>query len=133
MQCMTANDAANGERSTQWLRGVLDVCLLGILGLEPAYGYEMTRRLTESGLSSVAEGSIYPALARLERASLVESFRMESPDGPSRKYYRRTPAGDREFERARKAWATFASSIDQVLNADVESAQSPHFVAEESQ
>ena len=132
MHCMTPDEGHRVERSTQWLRGVLDVCLLAVLGVEPAYGYEMTRRLADAGFSSVADGSIYPALARLERASLIESFHMESPDGPARKYYRRTSAGDREFDRAREAWAAFASSIDRVLNCGVESATSPNTAEQES-
>jgi PadR family transcriptional regulator PadR len=81
----------------------------------------MTRRLNAAGLSGVADGSIYPALARLERASLVESYRVDSPDGPARKYYRRTAAGDDEFRTARQAWDTFSSSIQRVLDAQGES------------
>jgi PadR family transcriptional regulator PadR len=61
----------SGGRRTQLLRGVLDLCLLAVMGDDPAYGYEMTKRLGERGLSIVGEGSIYPLLGRLERDGLV--------------------------------------------------------------
>ena len=64
--------AVNEGRRTQLLRGVLDLCLLAVMEEGPAYGYEMTKRLRERGLSIVGEGSIYPLLARLEREGLVE-------------------------------------------------------------
>ena len=70
------------------LRGVLDLCLLAVIMDEPAYGYEMTRRLRERGLSTVGEGSIYPLLGRLERDGLVATHRAASDGGPPRKYYR---------------------------------------------
>ena len=59
--------AVGERRRSQFLRGVLDLCLLAVLEDEPAYGYEMTKRLRERGLSIVGEGSIYPLLGRLER------------------------------------------------------------------
>ena len=65
----TLRGMAVGEgRRTQLLRGVLDLCLLAVMQEGPAYGYEMTKRLRARGLSIVGEGSIYPLLARLERA-----------------------------------------------------------------
>ncbi len=59
------------SRRTQLLRGVLDLCLLAVMEEGPAYGYEMTKRLRDRGLSTVGEGSIYPLLGRLERDGLV--------------------------------------------------------------
>ena len=74
---------ANGEgRRSQLLRGVLDLCLLAVMGEGPAYGYEMTKRLRARGLSIVGEGSIYPVLGRLERDGLVETRRQASNGGP---------------------------------------------------
>jgi PadR family transcriptional regulator PadR len=104
------------ERSSQLLRGVLDVCLLAVLVDEPAYGYEMTRRLAERGLDVVGEGSIYPALGRLERSGLVEPFEQPSEGGPPRKYYRVTPRGRSALERWRQEWSEMRSAIDAVLS-----------------
>ena len=104
------------ERSSQLLRGVLDVCLLAVLVDEPAYGYEMTRRLAARGLDVVGEGSIYPALGRLERGGLVEPFEKPSDGGPPRKYYRVTPRGLTALERWRQEWSEMRSAIDAVLS-----------------
>ena len=82
---------ASESRRSQMLRGVLDLCLLAVVVDEPAYGYEMTRRLRERGLSTVGEGSIYPLLGRLERDGLVATHRAASDGGPPRKYYRASP------------------------------------------
>ena len=104
------------ERTSQLLRGVLDVCLLAVLVDEPAYGYEMTRRLAARGLDLVGEGSIYPALGRLERSGLVEPFQQPSNGGPPRKYYRVTPRGSTALDSWRQEWSDTRTAIDGVLN-----------------
>ncbi|MCC6223201.1 MAG: PadR family transcriptional regulator [Thermoleophilia bacterium] len=103
------------SRQSQLLRGVLDVCLLAVIGEEPVYGYEMTRRLRERGLAAVADGSIYPALARLQRDRLVEDERQAGNGGPPRKYYRLTPAGRAALAEWTGEWRELSSSIDRVL------------------
>jgi PadR family transcriptional regulator PadR len=109
--------APEPERTSQLLRGVLDVCLLAVLVDEPAYGYEMTKRLAARGLDVVGEGSIYPVLGRLERGGLVEPFEQPSDGGPPRKYYRVTPGGLSAFERWRQEWSDTSSAIDAVLSS----------------
>ena len=104
---------------SQWLRGVLDLCLLAIVDTEPAYGYEMTRRLAALGLE-VADGSIYPALGRLRRDGLVEVFTRPGEAGPARTYYRPTPAGRGVLAGWRGAWLDFASGVGRVLAATTE-------------
>lgn len=110
MQCMTAE-----SRRSQMLRGVLDLCLLAVLQDGPAYGYEMTKRLRERGLTSVGEGSIYPLLARLEREGLVETYRSASEGGPPRKYYRPSSAGRLALALGVTEWRAARNEIDAVL------------------
>ena len=107
--------ATEATRTSQLLRGVLDVCLLAVIADDPAYGYEMTRRLEERGLDVVGEGSIYPALARLERDGLVEWYREASNGGPPRKYYRLSPAGTKALTRWSAEWERTRSAVDRVL------------------
>ena len=102
-------------RQSQLLRGVLDLCLLAVISDEPAYGYEMTKRLAERGLHAVGEGSIYPVLGRLERDRLVETFRQASDGGPPRKYYRLTRRGNQALERWSDEWRMARAGIDAVL------------------
>jgi PadR family transcriptional regulator, regulatory protein PadR len=103
-------------RRSQMLRGVLDLCLLAVVLEEPAYGYEMTRRLRERGLSTVGEGSIYPVLGRLERDGLVETHRAASDGGPPRKYYRASPSGRRVLAEGLDAWRSVRGEVDSVLD-----------------
>jgi PadR family transcriptional regulator PadR len=104
------------SRRSQMLRGVLDLCLLAVVLDEPAYGYEMTRRLRERGLSTVGEGSIYPVLGRLERDGLVETHRAASDGGPPRKYYRASPSGRQALAEGLDAWRGVRGEVDAVLD-----------------
>lgn len=108
-------DKATSTRKSQLLRGVLDLCLLATISDDPTYGYEMTKRLAERGLSIVAEGSIYPALGRLERERLIESFLQNGGAGPARKYYRVTPAGRAALEDWSEEWRGLRTAVDSVL------------------
>lgn len=104
----------DGRRS-QLLRGVLDLCLLAVMGEGPAYGYEMTKRLRARGLSIVGEGSIYPLLGRLERDGLVETWRAASNGGPARKYYGLSPAGEGALAEGVSEWQAARDAIDGAL------------------
>jgi PadR family transcriptional regulator, regulatory protein PadR len=107
---------AIGEaRRSQLLRGALDLCLLAVMEEGPAYGYEMTKRLRERGLSIVGEGSIYPLLARLEREGLVETYRAASNGGPPRKYYRPSGEGRRALAAGVAEWRSARDALDSVL------------------
>ena len=109
---------ASESRRSQMLRGVLDLCLLAVVVDEPAYGYEMTRRLRERGLSTVGEGSIYPLLGRLERDGLVATHRAASDGGPPRKYYRASTSGRRALAEGVRAWRDVRGEVDSVLAID---------------
>jgi len=111
---------AEGRRS-QLLRGALDLCLLAVIEEQPAYGYEMTKRLRANGLSIVGEGSIYPLLARLEREEFVETYRADGDGGPPRKYYRLSPEGRRALVAGVSEWRATRDALDAVLGlVDVE-------------
>ena len=103
------------ERSSQLLKGVLDMCLLAVIAEEPSYGYEMVRKLELRGLPLVGEGSIYPLLSRLQRQGLVDAFVEESPGGPPRKYYRIAEAGRRRLGDWISEWKAMSDGVDRVL------------------
>jgi PadR family transcriptional regulator PadR len=90
---------------------------LAVIDEEPVYGYEMTKRLRERGLSLVGEGSIYPLLGRLERHGLVETYRAASQDGPPRKYYRTSPIGHQTLVQGVADWRLTRDAIDGVLGS----------------
>jgi PadR family transcriptional regulator PadR len=98
------------------LRGHVDRLLLAVLAGGPGHGYELSRRLTarSGGALDVPEGSLYPALHRLERGGSVASAWSEE-DGRRRRVYRLTAAGRREVTRSRAEWRRFSSAVDRVL------------------
>ncbi|WP_455354855.1 PadR family transcriptional regulator [Streptomyces sp. SYSU K217416] len=111
--------AAADQRRSQLLRGVLDLCLLAKIAERPRYGYEFVEALAADGLELVSEGSIYPLLARMERAGLVDTFRAPSASGGApRKYYRLTDAGRAELTGGRVAWRHFTAAVGRTLDTE---------------
>ena len=100
------------------LRGHLDGLLLAVLADAPGHGYELAQRLHQrsGGDVGVPEGSMYPALHRLEHAGLVRSAWSEG-DGRRRRVYSITPAGRRAAGKSRREWRAFSAAIDRVLGA----------------
>ncbi|QES56438.1 PadR family transcriptional regulator [Streptomyces venezuelae] len=116
---MTKKPAASADqRRSQLLRGVLDLCLLSLIAERPRYGFEFAQALADAGLDLVSDGSIYPLLARMERAGLISSYRAPSPSGGApRKYYRPTDAGHAELAAGRADWQAFAAPVGRILGA----------------
>ncbi len=79
--------------TVQMRKGVLDLCILKALASKEWYGYALVKALVAVPGVGVAEGSIYPLLARLKRQGLVTTRLEESSEGPARKYYSATPEG----------------------------------------
>jgi transcriptional regulator len=102
--------------SADLLRGHLDRLLLAVLADAPGHGYELSQRLKQrsGGELGVHEGSLYPALHRLERVGLVESD-WSSGDGRRRRVYRLTPKGRRAASESREEWRVFSAVVDRVL------------------
>ena len=100
----------------QLLKGVLSLLLLQLLAERESYGYEVVQRLHEIGLADILEGTVYPALARLEREGRVSSRLVSSSAGPARKYYRPTPAGYETLAAGRTGWSSFVDLVGGVLD-----------------
>jgi len=106
------------DRATQLLHGVLDMCLMSIIDEEASYGYEMVNKLRRRGLNLASEGSIYPLLSRLQKQGMIESYLVQSSEGPARKYYRMSGPGRIALEQWRHDWSQFRDSVDEVLRGD---------------
>src|SRR3712207_1253019 len=100
----------------QMLKGVLALLLLHLLAAEEDYGYSLVLRLQEQGFDGLAEGTVYPALTRLESQGLLEARLVRSASGPARKYYRPTDAGRAEMTRAERAWQDLTSAVSRVVS-----------------
>lgn len=89
--------------------------LLHLLAERESYGYEVAQRLQAAGFANVLEGTVYPALTRLEREGRLATRLVPSPSGPARKYYRLTPAGRDALGAASAAWARHVADVESVL------------------
>ena len=107
------------QHDPQLLKGVLSLLLLQLLAEQESYGYEVVQRLHDVGLPDVLEGTVYPALSRLEREGRVAARLVASNAGPARKYYRPTPAGYGALATGTKNWAVLADVVGSVLNRPV--------------
>jgi PadR family transcriptional regulator PadR len=103
------------ERRSQWLRGVLDMCVLARLATGESYGYQLAQGLDAAGLGPIQGGTLYPVLLRLQRTGLVEAHWREGRSGPARKYYRLTNEGDAMLRQAITDWHAFSSDVNTVL------------------
>ena len=102
------------------LRGHLETLVLATLERGDAHGLEILRRLELGGcgLLKLKEGSLYPALYRLESAGEVAAVWEQDQKGrrgARRRIYRLTPKGTRKLQRGRGEWQTFVSTLGQIL------------------
>ncbi|MCE9621787.1 MAG: PadR family transcriptional regulator [Actinomycetia bacterium] len=104
----------------QLLKGVLSLLLLRLLADRESYGYEVVQRLRDLGLSDISEGSVYPALARLEREGRVRARLVSSNSGPARKYYRPTTAGEAALAEGIESWLALNTVVNSVLTRTTE-------------
>ncbi|OWK34529.1 helix-turn-helix transcriptional regulator [Fimbriiglobus ruber] len=104
------------------LRGHLDALILSALERGSAHGFEVWQRLEAagSGALKLREGSLYPALYRIEAAGYVKSAWEDGVSerrGPRRRVYRLTPKGTRRLADARSEWQHFTAVIGGILGA----------------
>jgi DNA-binding PadR family transcriptional regulator len=102
------------------LRGHLEAMILATLERDPAHGLEILRRLDDAGcgLLRLKEGSLYPALYRLEAAGAVRAAWEPAPAGrrgARRRLYQLTPKGQRTLARDRVRWQHFVSVLGRIL------------------
>ena len=99
------------------LHGTLDALILKTLAGGPRHGYGIARFLEEAtlGRMHIEEGSLYPALYRLERRGLLEAEWRMSELNRRAKFYRLTRDGRSELGRETKAWAEFSAAVSRVL------------------
>lgn len=96
---------------SQMLKGVLALLLLELLDREDGYGYAIVTRLRDAGFPDLGEGTVYPALTRLEAAGHLESYLVRSGSGPARKYYRTTASGRAERTALAGAWRRLVMAV----------------------
>jgi DNA-binding PadR family transcriptional regulator len=98
------------------LGGQLDPLILATIADQPAHGYAIVQRLAErsGGAFSLAEGTVYPALHRLERDGLLSSS-WSAEHGRQRRVYSITPTGCTALQARRREWRMFSQAVEAVF------------------
>ena len=98
-------------------QGTLDLLILKTVSLEPQHGWAISERLQQisTGRVQVQQGSLYPALHRLERRGLIRAEWAPSDNNRNAKYYELTARGRRHLETETTAWQTLSRTIDAIL------------------
>jgi transcriptional regulator len=99
-------------------QGTLDLLILKTVALEPQHGWAISERLKQisSDRLHVQQGSLYPALHRLERRGWIRARWGTSENNRRAKYYELTRAGQRQLDAETEAWRALASAVGQVLD-----------------
>ena len=99
----------------EWMRGVLTLCVLGVVAEGRTYGYAVAARLSEAGLGTVKGGTLYPILGRLENDGYVTSSWGAGESGPGRKFFEVTSAGHEHLAATSALWADFVGRAQSLL------------------
>ena len=104
--------------STDLLQGTLDLLILRTLALEPMHGWGIAQRIQQvsKDVLQVGQGSLYPALHRLEYKGWIKAEWGPSENNRRAKYYSLTPAGKEQLEAERDSWDRLTEAIALVLN-----------------
>lgn len=108
------------SQSPELLQGTLDMMILKTLAASgPQHGYAIVRRIRQVSdeVLQVEEGSLYPALHRLEKRGYLESDWRQSESNRRAKYYRLTARGRTQLKTETAEWNKLATAIDKVMNA----------------
>jgi PadR family transcriptional regulator, regulatory protein PadR len=99
------------------LRGTLDLLVLKTLTLEPMHGWGISQRIQQlsRGVLDVNQGSLYPALQRLEQKGWIESAWRTTENNRQAKYYRLTRAGHRAVGDEAAHWRRYVAAVEHIL------------------
>lgn len=100
----------------QFKKGVLELCVLYLIGLDGYYGYKLVQTISE--IMSITGGTVYPLLRRLNKEGYFTTSLKESAEGPSRKYYALTEKGQKRKDELTGEWKDFVLRVEQILQKE---------------
>ncbi len=105
------------EAPIEILQGTLDLLILRTLVSEPMHGWSISERIQQisDNVLHVTQGSLYPALHRLEHKGWIKAEWAMSELGRRARFYRLTPSGRKQLDRARENWRRFTTAMGRVL------------------
>src|SRR5579875_123472 len=106
-------------KPTDLLQGTLDLLILKTISLEPMNGWSIAKRIVQisNEVLQVQQGSLYPALHRLEHQGWIKAEWRESENNRRAKYYSLTAAGRRQLKTELENWQRLSGAIGLVINA----------------
>jgi PadR family transcriptional regulator PadR len=109
------------SRDAGLLQGTLDLLVLRVVAVKPLHGYGIVRRIEQmSGEAlQVRQGSLYPALYRMEQRGLLTADWKTNESGKDARYYRITKAGRDALEQETAGWKRLRAAIDQILEGNL--------------
>jgi len=99
--------------NAQFKKGVLELCVLAQLAKGDKYGYELTETISQE--MSVASGTLYLLLRRLKDEAYFDTYLVETPGGPARKYYKLTEKGLAYTKELKEGWLDFVGQVDRLI------------------
>ncbi|HUK89130.1 MAG TPA: PadR family transcriptional regulator [Blastocatellia bacterium] len=107
------------NKQAELLQGTLDMLILKSISLQPMHGYGILLRIEQLSRQKlqIQQGSLYPALYRLEHRGLIASEWGESENNRRAKFYRLTPQGRRQLKAEMENWHRLAAGVGGVLSA----------------
>jgi len=116
-QYISVTEGMEMSKPPDLVQGTLDMLLLKILALEPLNGFAVSQRLKQVSdeVLQVSDGSLYPALHKLEQEGWITAEWKASENGRRAKYYSLTRLGRKQLERETDNWARLASAISNVI------------------
>lgn len=100
----------------QFKKGALELCVLSQLTSTDKYGYELTETISKEMV--IATGTLYLILKRLKDEAYVDTYLVESGEGPARKYYRLTDKGRLYQTQLKQEWLSFIKKIDRLIQVE---------------
>jgi PadR family transcriptional regulator PadR len=117
------NNGVGENWEAQLRKGCLEMAILASLWDGRLYGLEVLRSLEQRWHLALAEGTLYPILARLKAEGLLQSEWVEADAGHPRKYYQLTAQGRRRTREMARSWSTFSSTISELVGPVLEEAR----------
>jgi PadR family transcriptional regulator PadR len=107
------------ESPSDVLQGTLDLLVLKTLALQPMHGWGIAQRIQQISRNAldVGQGSVYPALLRLENRGWVANDWGTTENNRKAKYYRLTALGARQLQRETESWRKYAQAVELILAA----------------
>jgi len=106
-------------KSNDLVQGTLGLLILKTLSLEPKHGWAIAKRIQQisNDVLQVQQGSLYPALQRLEQQGWIRSKWAETETGRQARFYALTAAGRAQLEKEREMWSRLSAAIDLVIES----------------